>query len=144
MSLIAFLVAQLAFILIFYRVVIRRLPDRINDLIFEAHLNSRLAELADDAVAPIRTRLGDLEKERADAIVEYARVKGLKLNTTENERRRALRRSIDKLSRQIIVAHREVNRVYGSETMQMLEQFERIRLVTAFNALLDRWIERRN
>lgn len=122
----------------FYRMAVRNLPDRINDLILKGHIENDLTKVAHDTADLVRTRILELEEERIEALVGFARLKGRRLGVTESNQRRAYKKSLETLSRQIELTHAELYRIYGSDVLLVLEWFERIKLVRAVNGYLDK------
>jgi hypothetical protein len=64
-----FLVAQVAMMFAFYRVVLRPLPAQINDLLFKRHLENDFTNIASDTAELVRVKLLELEAERLEAVV---------------------------------------------------------------------------
>lgn len=132
-----FLVAQIAMLFAFYRVVLRPLPEQINDLLFKRHLENDFSSIASDTADLVRVKLLELEEERLEAIIEYEALKGLRLNTTEKAKREAMKKAADRLSRQVDATRGRLEKIYAPPVLLHLRKFEELRFVVALNALLD-------
>lgn len=143
MGLLIFILAQASVLYMFYFLVIRKLPDLVNELILERHLANDFTEIPKDIALEVRQRLIELERERLDAVVAYAALKGRRnLSVTDREEREKQKRIMSKLDRQIRGVRGELTSLYGSDVVRILRRFEETRFATALNSVLDRGISR--
>lgn len=136
-EMVLFAFMQIVLFIAFYRIIIRPLPDRINDVIFRKHLSNDFTEVASDVAALVRSKLLDLEEQRFDALVSHAALKGKRLNVSESEKRAAYLRTARKLDVQIKAVHAQLNVTYGTDVMKILRRIEENRAFSVLNAYLD-------
>lgn len=135
--LVVLLVAQVAILFAFYRVVLRPLPGQINELLFVRHLENDFTGIATDTADMVRVKLLELEAERLQAVIEYEGLKGLRLNTTESAKREGLKKASERLTRQIAATRVRLDTLYAPPVLSHLHKFEELRFVAALNRYLD-------
>lgn len=141
MRLLIFILTQLLILYMTYFLVIRKLPNLVNEMIIEKHLANDFTEISADIALEVRQRLIELERERLDAVVAYAALKGRRnLSVTDREEREKQKRIMRKMDRQIRGVRGESTSMYGSDVIQILRRFEEARFVGALNNVLDRGI----
>ena len=122
---------------LFYRKILKPLPDKINEIIFSKKFENEITEIAKDSADEIRFHILELESERLDAIVEYEALKGKRLNTTESARRKSLKEAANTLDKKIKGLYNQINSIYAPDILVYLEKYEKRKLVNALNNLLD-------
>lgn len=139
-SIVVFLLAQVAILFTFYRVVLRPIPGQIHELLYERHLKNEFTQIATDTADLVRSRLLELEAERLEAVVAYGALKGRRnLTTTERAERDAKKKVIERLTRQIVETRKRLEDLYAPPVLSHLRSFENLRMVTALNNFLDRY-----
>lgn len=136
-EIVVFLLLQIVFLFVFYRLVLRDLPSQINELLFERHLKNELTEIAKDTADVVRLKLMELEQERADVMVRYEGLKGKRLDITQTNERNGLKKSLDQLAKEINGYRTSIAKIYGSGVLDDLKRIERLKIVSAINRYLD-------
>lgn len=132
-----FLLIQIVFLFIFYRLVLRPLSRQINVPLLERHLENELTKAAEDTANLVRTKLLELEGEGLEAVVKYEGLKGVRLNTTEKGEREALKKTIKRLSSTIEATQKRLGELYKPSVLEHIRKIEEARFVAAPNRYLD-------
>jgi hypothetical protein len=122
---------------LFYRKILKPLPNKINEIILSKKFENEITEIAKDVADEIRFHILELESERLDAIVEYEALKRKRLNDTESARRKSLKEAANTLDKKIKGLYNQINSMYAPDILVYLEKYEKRKLVNALNNLLD-------